>query len=210
VTAHLLGGMTLLSLLVWLILRESPAPPPGPAATGRRLAGLALVVLVVQIALGGWVSSNYAVLACPDFPLCQGAWAPSGMDFSNGFALWRNLGMTGGDGGQPIPFQALVAIHWVHRAFAVIAAFILALTAWSAYRDGPTRRTGAWLAGLLVLQLLTGMSNVIFQWPLLLAVLHNAGAAAMLVLVVTLNHRAWRAPAADAIALSAAPAKAAE
>ena len=108
VTLHLLGGMTLLGLLTWLALRQSR--PDAVAARGaalRRHAAFALALLAMQIALGGWVSSNYAVMACPDFPLCHGEWMPGRMDFYHAFTLWRPLGMTGG--GELIPFSALVA-----------------------------------------------------------------------------------------------------
>jgi len=114
------------------------------------------------------------------------------MDFANGFTLWRNLGMTGGADASPIPFQALVAIHWTHRTFAVVALLTLARLAWCARAGPSTRRAGVWLAALLVLQMATGMSNVIFEWPLLLAVMHNGGAAALVAVVVTLNYRAWQ------------------
>jgi heme a synthase len=193
VTAHLLGGMLLLALLVFFGLRESPAPADNGVAALRGVSALALAGLVVQIALGGWVSSNYAVMACPDFPLCHGSLAPAGMDFSNGFTLWRDLGMTGGAGPRPIPFEALVAIHWVHRWFAVVAAGLLGWLAWRSRAHASARRMGTWLAGLLVLQLLTGMSNVVFQWPLALAVLHNGGSAAMLAAVLVVNYRAFAA-----------------
>ena len=192
VTAHLLGGMTLLALLVWLALRESRAPPVAEAASLRNVAAFALLILVLQIALGGWVSSNYAVMACPDFPLCHGAWMPPDLDFANGFTLWRGLGMTGGEGARPIPFQALVAIHWVHRLFAVGATVVLGWLAWRASSVREARRSAQLLAALLVVQLLSGMSNVIFQRPLLLAVAHNSGAAALLAMVVGLNYRAWQ------------------
>jgi cytochrome c oxidase assembly protein subunit 15 len=94
---------------------------------------------------------------------------------------------------MPIPFQALVAIHWTHRVFALAAAGALAWLVWRARAHDGTQRMSAWLAVLLVVQLVTGTSNVIFQWPLFLAVLHNGGAAAMLALVVALNYRAWQA-----------------
>jgi len=211
VTAHLLGGMTLLGLLVWLALRESPAPPVAAAACLRASAALALAVLGSQIALGGWVSSNYAVMACPDFPLCYGALAPPEMDFANGFTVWRDLGMTGGQGARPIPFQALVAIHWAHRAFALVAVAVLAWVSLRAHRNVATRRPAVWLASLLVAQLLTGMSNVIFQWPLLLAIMHNGGAAAMLALLVVINYRAWQGVAlADGVSPTTVSARAAE
>src|SRR5262249_25942055 len=152
VTAHLLGGMTLLALLAWLSLRESRAPLVAGAAALRGIATFALVILVLQIALGGWVSSNYAVMACPDFPLCHGAWMPPDLDFANGFTLWRGLGMTGGEGARPIPFQALVAIHWVHRVFAIAAAIVLGWLAWRASGIEGTRRSAKWLAWFLLVQ----------------------------------------------------------
>lgn len=204
VTAHLLGGMALLALLVWCALRESPRPADDSAGALRSTAAVAGVALVCQIALGGWVSSNYAVMACPDFPLCQGTLAPAGMDFGNGFTLWRDLGMTGGAAARPIPFDALVAIHWVHRWFAVVAALALGALAWQARAHESTRTAGAWLAALLLLQVVTGMSNVVFQWPLLLAILHNAGAAALLGWVVLVNYRAFTARARDRATLGAA------
>lgn len=210
VTAHLLGGMTLLGMLLWLALKEEPVQTAASAHFLRGPAGVALAILVMQIALGGWVSSNYAVMACPDFPLCHGVLAPE-MDFANGFTLWRDLGMTGGQETRPIPFQALVAIHWAHRAFAIVAAAVLAWLAWRARRTHVTRRPALWLGGLLVAQLVTGMSNVVFEWPLLLAILHNGGAAAMLGVVVVLNHRAWQGAAqAAGAAPDAASARAAE
>ena len=126
----------------------------------------ALGVVVVQIGLGGWVSSNYAVMACPDFPLCQGQWFPP-MDFSSGFTWWRPLGQT--PDGDLIAVQALVAIHWVHRAFAMVVVVA------SRGADLATEALGlypfaAGSGSLLLLQLLTGLSNVVLQWPLLLAV----------------------------------------
>ncbi len=188
VTLHLLGGMTLLALLVWLAARASPTMPAKPAPPPIRvLAGLGLLLLGVQIALGGWVSSNYAVLACTDFPRCQGAWWPP-MDFERGFALWRDLGRT--VAGEMIPFQALVAVHWVHRLFAlVVLASIALLVAVICGRPGFAREA-RWLFGALILQLATGLSNVVLEWPLLAAVLHSGGAALMVALLVLINVRA--------------------
>lgn len=191
VTAHLLGGIVLLALLVWLALRESPAPAVAPAA--RRLlplAAIALVMIVVQIALGGWVSSNYAVLACPDFPRCQGSWWPA-MDFEHGFTLWRPLGMTGA--GDLIPFQALVAIHWVHRLFAIVAVIAAGAFAWRAWRLTGLGRIARWTLAILALQVATGLSNVVFDWPLVAAVLHSGGAALLVALLVAANVRAGQA-----------------
>lgn len=187
VTIHLMGGMTLLALLVWLALREEvPLPVPPAARALRPLAVVSFVLLGLQIALGGWVSTNYAVMACPDFPLCHGKLLPD-MDFGHGFTLWRDLGMTGA--GEPIPFQALVAIHWVHRHFAYV---VVAVLAWLAWRCWTVRGLG-WLARalaiMLVVQFLTGLSNVVLQWPLALAVLHNGGAAVLVALLVAINFR---------------------
>jgi len=201
VTAHLLGGVGLLALLVWLALREGPVPRVDAAAAAQRpLAIAALLLLVAQIALGGWVSTNYAVLACPDFPLCHGRVMPPDMDFGAGFALWRDLGMTAA--GEPIPFQALVAIHWTHRSFAYVVLAVVGLLAWRLWRAGGLAPLARLLAAVLALQFVTGLSNVVLSWPLLLAVLHNGGAALLVALLVAINHRlAWAAAAA----LTAAP-----
>jgi cytochrome c oxidase assembly protein subunit 15 len=149
-----------------------------------------MVVVVIQIALGGWVSSNYAVLACTDFPRCQGDWIPP-MDFEHGFTLWRALGMTGD--GEVIPFQALVAIHWVHRAFALVVAGVVAVLVWRAWALLGLSRVARGLLALLLLQIVTGLSNIVLQWPLLAAVLHSGGAALLVALLVVANVRAARA-----------------
>ena len=198
VTAHLLGGVALLALLIWLALRESPPRAVDPhAARLRGHAAAALAVLAVQIALGGWVSTNYAVLACPDFPLCQGMLLPE-VDFRHGFTLWRDLGMTGD--GAPIPFQALVAIHWTHRAFALAAFGVLGALAWRAWRLDGLRGPSRWLAILLAAQLLTGLSSVVLEWPLVLAVAHNGGAAALAALLVVVLFRIGAARRSAALA----------
>jgi cytochrome c oxidase assembly protein subunit 15 len=187
VTTHLLGGVSLLVLLVWMALREDPMPALGRGARALRpLAVTAFALLGLQIALGGWVSTNYAVMACPDFPLCHGRLVPQ-MDFAHGFTLWRDLGMTGG--GDPIPFQALVAIHWVHRKFAYVVIAVLALLAWRAWRIEGLSTLARVLAALVALQFLTGLSNVVLQWPLVLAVLHNGGAAALAAVLAAINLR---------------------
>jgi len=188
VTLHLLGGMTLLGLLTWLALRQSR--PDAVAAKGaalRRHAAFALLLLAVQIALGGWVSTNYAVMACPDFPLCHGQWLPAQMDFEHAYTLWRPLGMTGA--GELIPFQSLVAIHWVHRSFAYLVFLVLGALAWRAWRVGGLGRWARVLAILLGLQFFTGLSNVLLAWPLPLAVFHNGGAALLLMALVMVNFR---------------------
>jgi len=185
VTAHLLGGVGLLGLLIWLALRESPPTRVGVGA--RRLlplATLALVVVVVQIALGGWVSTNYAVLACTGFPRCQGEWMPR-LDFEHAFTLWRELGRTGQ--GEIIPFQALVTIHWLHRVFALAVVAAVGLLAWKAWRLEGVGTLGRWLLAVLALQLATGIANVTLGWPLLAAVVHSGGAAVLFALLLALS-----------------------
>jgi cytochrome c oxidase assembly protein subunit 15 len=198
VTTHLLGAMLVLSLLCWLALREEPALPADAvvarASLPRLFAAAGLAVLVLQIALGGWVSTNYAVMACPDFPLCHGRLVPD-MDFAHGFALWRDLGMTAR--GDPVPFAALVAIHWVHRNAAYGVALVLGLLAWRLRPVPLIGRLPAYLGLGLGVQILTGMSNVVLQWPLALALAHNLGAAVLVVLLVRANHHLARLAAAS-------------
>jgi len=193
VTIHLLLGMGLLSMLVWHATRQNQSPATTGAAASanitaslRWLAPLAFVFCFVQIALGGWVSTNYAALACGGFPLCQGAVMPP-MDFEHGFTLWRQLGMTAG--GEYLPFDALVAVHWVHRMFAIAVVAVVGFAAWQAMRLAAVADVGRWLLSLIGLQFLSGISTVIFNWPLALAVLHNAGAALTVALLTTLNCR---------------------
>ena len=131
----------------------------------------------LQIALGGWVSTNYAVLVCNTFPMCQGSWWPE-MDFAQGFELWRPLG-TSADG-SPLAFHALTAIHYTHRLFAYAVFVVLGLLAWRLHQRGRLARQRRWIVGLAALQLVTGLSNVILDWPLLAAVLHTGGAAALM------------------------------
>lgn len=190
VTVHLLLGMTLLALLTWLGAQQTEHPPVGPQAAGLRIpVVVALALLVVLIALGGWVSSNYAAWACPDLPLCLGSAFPA-MDFSNGFTLWRNLNMTAE--GTPIPHEALVAIHWTHRAGAVIVAVVLAWVALRALGIDGLRRTARWLLIVTALQFAAGVSLILFHWPLALAVAHNGGAALLLFLTTMLGYKVFR------------------
>jgi len=193
VTIHLLLGMALLAMLVWLGGREDylmkPPTPVRDIASVKSLRTLALVaavVLAVQIALGGWVSTNYATLACDEFPLCDGKFVPE-MDFEHGFTLWRELGKTAA--GHYLQFSALVAIHWVHRNFAVIVTVVLGLAAWRAMRQPQLRKTGKLIAAILLAQLFTGVATVFFDFPLAIAVLHNAGAALLVLTVTMLNYK---------------------
>ena len=189
VTLHLLGGIVLLALLTWIALREAPAPKTTTAPRVHAVALIALAAILIQIGLGGWVSSNYAVLACPDFPLCQGEFLPP-MDFSHGFTWWRALGRTGE--GDLVPFQALVAIHWTHRMFAIVVVAAVSVLVWQLWQHSTFSHLARGVLALMVLQLLTGLSNVVLQWPLLLAVLHSGGAALLVALLVVILHRTSR------------------
>jgi cytochrome c oxidase assembly protein subunit 15 len=207
VTAHLLGGVLLLALLVlqherW---RERTLALPAPLRRGA-LAVLALVGL--QIALGGWVSSNYAVLACSGFPLCNGQWWPQ-MDFEHGFTLLRELGQAGHGG--LLSFEALVAIHMVHRWFAFVVLGAIVALAMGLWRDGTAspRRYARWLAALAGVQLASGLSNVVLGWPIAAALVHAAGAAAIVGVLTSLLVRSSAAAAVAPLPLARpAPARA--
>jgi cytochrome c oxidase assembly protein subunit 15 len=179
VTLHLLGGLALLALLAVQHTRFQDHVLALPAAT-RRLAWGAAAVLLLQVASGGWVSTNYAVLACTGFPQCSGQWWPA-MDFEHGFTLLRELSRTG-QGGY-LTLDALRAIHMVHRLCAVLATLALGLLAWRLWQLPAARRSGQALAALLLLQLASGLSNVVLGWPLLAALGHSAGAAALVLLL---------------------------
>jgi cytochrome c oxidase assembly protein subunit 15 len=194
VTMHLLLGMGLLALLAWfggrqdqLLHPASTVVPRPKLATVRRLALASSLVLLVQLFLGGWVSTNYATLACTEFPLCAGTVVPE-MDFEHGFHLWRELGKTAA--GHYLPFSALTAIHWVHRNFALVVVLVLGWTAARAWSIAPLRPVARALVAVLALQALTGIATIYLSYPLLLAVLHNAGAAALVLLLTMLNYRA--------------------
>ncbi|MDP2760423.1 MAG: COX15/CtaA family protein [Sideroxyarcus sp.] len=187
VTIHLLLGMALLALLAWFGARQNNHPAMPESATSLRTpAVLATVLLAIQIGLGGWVSTNYAALACTDFPMCSGMFFPP-MDFANGFTLWRDLGMTAH--GEYLPFDALTAIHWTHRTFAFVVFAMIAWVAFRAMRSPGLNKTARWLLILIVLQLVVGIATIFLQLPLLLAVLHNGIAALLLLLLVILNHK---------------------
>jgi cytochrome c oxidase assembly protein subunit 15 len=184
VTLHLLGAMGLVVLLATQVARlqrlsGAERVPVGPGL--RRLLWLSSGFLLVQISLGAWVSTNYAVLACSDFPTCQGSWWPE-MDFAQAFQLWRPLGQTA-EGAQ-VTFAALTAIHFTHRAMAGVVLVLLGLAAWQLNRVPTLRVYSRWLAALVGLQLASGLGNVVLGWPLVAALAHTGGAAA-LVLVLT-------------------------
>ncbi|MGE6793770.1 COX15/CtaA family protein [Pseudomonas guineae] len=211
VTAHLLGGFATLSLLFLLTLRLS-GKAVALSNLSRRLrimAALALLLVIGQIALGGWVSSNYAAVACVDLPTCHGEWWPQ-MDFANGFHLTQHIGPNY-LGGQ-LDSDARTAIHMTHRLGALLVTLVLVVLAWQLQRHGLSRLTGLLLLSLTI-QISLGISNVLLHLPLLVAVAHNLGGAALLLTLVLINYRlrsaAWLAsPAAQAQAnLAMLPSK---
>jgi heme a synthase len=181
--------------LAWALMGASGSPDPAPAASPppgiRRLAGAALLLLVVQIFLGGWTSANYAALACTDVPTCHGQWWPE-MDFAQGFSLWQQgLGVNYEFGLLENP--ARTAIHVTHRLGALVVTIFFGALALSLLLrgQGVWRVLGGTLLAALTLQVGIGISVVLLYLPLWLATLHNGGAAALLLVTVALNFYAW-------------------
>jgi cytochrome c oxidase assembly protein subunit 15 len=188
VTAHLLGGFGTLALLWLLRLRLLR---PAPLVRRRRLhAAVALAVLVVQIALGGWTTSNYAALACPDVPTCQGQWWPQ-MDFRTGFDVMQDVGPN--YLGGVMHSQARAAIHMSHRLGALAAFVVVGWLALKLLRGDPRseRRLGVVLAFALIVQVVLGITNVVATLPLPVATAHNAVGAVLLLVLVSVNYRAF-------------------
>ncbi|HEY7985986.1 MAG TPA: COX15/CtaA family protein [Methylophilaceae bacterium] len=183
VSLHLLGGMATLGVLTWLVSKRLPAATD---ISMRSWALLALVILVCQIALGGWTSSNYAALVCPDFPMCQGSWAPH-TDFFHGFRLIRELGQNA-DGSQ-LSLEALTAIHIMHRLGALFTFLYLGWFGSKLLKISGLAIWGRVLLGMLVVQIVLGISNVVLSLPLAVAVAHNAGAAILLMTLVVINSK---------------------
>jgi cytochrome c oxidase assembly protein subunit 15 len=186
VTGHLLGGLTTLGILCWLALTPQQRIPVPRERQLLKLACLAFAVLIVQIALGGWTSTNYAAVACPDFPTCQQSFWPP-MDFRDAFVLWHGLDIdyTGGVLANP----ARVAIHVTHRFGAAVAGTLLLLVGLLTAFGGtarPLRLAGFLVAGAVLLQICIGITMVHFAMPLPLATMHNAGAALLVICVVAL------------------------
>jgi heme a synthase len=212
VTMHLLGGMLLLALLQVQALSYTRSMQHDSQFVSETTLTLprgarawvlwTFAALWLQIALGGWVSTNYAVLACSEFPQCQGSWWPA-MNFAQGFELWRELGQT--KAGSFISFEALTAIHYVHRLFSYLLFILLGVCAWVLWRVPALKSNAQWLAGLALWQFLSGLSNVVLGWPLVAAVAHTGGAAALVLALTALVLRTRKASAfAPEFRLSAA------
>lgn len=198
VTAHLLGGLTTLSMLFWLWLSTRAVMSPPAVASGvrvtpglRRIGLLALIVLALQIFLGGWTSTNYAALGCPDFPTCHGQYWPE-MDVGEAFTLWHGLGINYEFG--ILDNRARATIHFVHRLGAIVATVILLLFAWQLWRRSALRPYAVAVGLALGAQVVIGICVVKLQLPLWLATAHNLGASVLLQTVIAGNHRLWRSP----------------
>jgi cytochrome c oxidase assembly protein subunit 15 len=200
VTVHLMLALVLLACLT-AYAQQSWEGKSSSVRTIRvrplsaQLLTLSFVVLFIQVFLGAWVSTNYAVLACPDFPTCMGAAWPE-TNWAEGFTLWRQLGLNAQ--GEFISPVALQTIHWAHRLFAMSVLVVLGTLGWSALQRSTPVLSGLsqvakLLLGVLLLQLITGISNVVFQWPLLAALLHTAGSAALVFCLVRMSFWAsWK------------------
>jgi cytochrome c oxidase assembly protein subunit 15 len=192
VTTHLLGGFATLSLLWLLFLRLNP-PSPLPSRL-RTHAVIALAAVIIQVMLGGWTTSNYAALACPDFPTCQGHWWPP-MDAADGFDVFQDIGPN--YLGGLLDNSARVAIHMGHRIGALIVLFVVGALSMRVRSTA----TGGVLGNLLIVTLLTqiglGISNVVFTLPLPVATAHNGVGAVLLLEVIAVNYRSFRSGVPD-------------
>lgn len=184
VTAHLLGGMATLALLGALVFGGGQSRPVKPWLV--RAARLGLVVVVLQIFLGGWTSSNYAALACPDFPTCGGAVWPEA-DYAEAFVLWREIGVDY-EGGV-LDHRARVAIHYAHRLGAYLVALVLIALGIGLMRNQRTRSLGIGVIAVLTIQIALGIWNVLGGLPLAVAAAHNGVAALLLLKLVLVNAR---------------------
>lgn len=186
VTLHLLGGMTTLAVLSWIAFRHIDGKPVVLPQAQLCWLRLAMLVWIVQVMLGGWTSSNYAALACTDFPTCHATWWPT-MDFKDAFHLTRALGQSL-DGGQ-LHLDALMAIQWSHRLGALLVVLWMLISARWLMQQSAGRWLGGGLLVIVALQVMIGIGNLLLQLPLVLAVLHNAGAALLGVWLVLIQAR---------------------
>lgn len=191
VSAHLIGGMTTLGFLTWIAHRTLGSYGDYSASHGLLLMIRgALLVLLGQIFLGGWTSTNYAALACTDFPTCHGALIPQ-MDFKDAFHLVRELGESANGGNLGLP--ALTAIQWTHRIGALVTLCYLGILALRLLEIRPLRRLAILLIVVLSAQILIGIGNLLLHLPLVLAVAHNLGAALLVMITVIMNSKITKA-----------------
>ena len=188
VSSHLLGGMTVLGILTFLMHRNYGTHRENFVSNRfeRKIIRFSLVLLFIQIALGGWTSTNYAALACTDYPTCHGSFIPE-MDFSNAFTIFRELGVT--SLGEPLSLEALHAIQWVHRVGAIV---LLGYLLFVAYILKVNQGFNLWRNVLILvisLQFIIGIANLLLHLPIVLATLHNLGAALLVVILVGINSR---------------------
>jgi cytochrome c oxidase assembly protein subunit 15 len=188
VSSHLIGGMTTLAILVWMAHRHWGHFSANIIKSNRlRIAiRLSLLVLLMQIFLGGWTSTNYAALACTDFPTCHGVWMPE-MDFKDAFHIVRELGQAA-DGGA-LTLASITAIQWTHRLGALITFIYLSLIAFNILKYWQLKRLGVILLLVLCVQITLGIANLILHLPLVLAVAHNFTAGLLVIILVTLNSK---------------------
>jgi cytochrome c oxidase assembly protein subunit 15 len=188
VSGHLLGGMSTLAVLSWLAHRHWGYYSDSIVTCQRlRLAiRLALVLLFMQIFLGGWTSTNYAALACTDFPTCHGAWVPD-MDFKDAFHMVRELGLS--KDGSALSLASLTAIQWTHRVGALVSFIYLGALGLTTLKYWQLKRWSVLLLGALITQIALGISNLVLHLPLVLAVAHNFTAALLVIIVVVLNSK---------------------
>ena len=188
VSSHLIGGMTTLGILVWIAHRHwGHFSASIVKSTPLRLTiRIALLVLLMQIFLGGWTSTNYAALACTDFPTCHGVWMPE-MDFKDAFHMVRELGE--GANGSALTLASITAIQWTHRLGALVTFIYLALLALNILKYWQLKRLGVILLLVLCVQISLGIANLLLHLPLVLAVAHNFTAGLLVIILVTLNSK---------------------
>lgn len=188
VSSHLLGGMTVLGILTFLMHRNYGTHRENFVSNRfeRKIIRFSLVLLFIQIALGGWTSTNYAALACTDYPTCHGTLIPE-MDFSNAFTIFRELGVT--SLGEPLSLEALHAIQWVHRVGAIVLLFYLLFVAYILRVNQGFNMWKNVLILVISLQFIIGIANLLLHLPIVLATLHNLGAALLVVILVGINSR---------------------
>jgi len=189
VSAHLMGGMTILGLLTFITHRHFGAASIEANKNLILMARVSIILLFFQILLGGWTSTNYAALACTDFPTCHGSMIPK-MDFVNGFSVLRDLGLT--TGGEYLTIEALHAIQWIHRVGAIILLTYIAMFAYYLTNIAGIRFYRNLLILTIIAQFIIGIANLLLHLPLVLATMHNLGAALLVIIVVIINSRLHR------------------